>query len=140
MYSTASPARGQITGPPYITLVDLDGFPIGVGEKNVPEPMPPDPTDQADWPADTDNWHWETDELVDEDLALAAAFDVAMERFEELHPVPAVLPVSFAAPEAWPLPISGGAPDDRPEFIPTAEDWADYRRHFDAAECPYGYE
>jgi hypothetical protein len=39
-------------------------------------------------------------------------------------------------------PIGGsGAPEDDSEpFTPTAEDWADYRAHFDRLEPLYGYE
>lgn len=51
------------------------------------------------------------------------------------------VPMMIDGTHPFPLaPISGGAPDDGPAFTPTAEDWADYRAHFDGAECLYGYE
>jgi hypothetical protein len=51
--TTTSTPLGTITGPPYITLVDLDGGPVGPGSKNIPDGRPePSPADS--WPAWTD--------------------------------------------------------------------------------------
>lgn len=66
------------------------------------------------------------------------------------HPHHGVLAVAGVAP------VAGGSPDFEPSdadraaaaamfadhepFVPSAEDWADYRQHFDQVEAPYGYE
>src|SRR5262245_59912837 len=64
---------GQMVGVPFLQLVDIDGFDVSPGEKNYPqESIPFDPdeeTDPATWPAEYDNWFYETDEILPEDLA-----------------------------------------------------------------------
>jgi hypothetical protein len=40
------PILSQLTGPPWITLVDIDGCPVPVGEKDIPDVRPePCPAD-----------------------------------------------------------------------------------------------
>jgi hypothetical protein len=119
MNHTTPPLAGNITGAPFITLVDAEGFAVSPGEKNIPEPFPPDPADPADWPAWTDNWHYEP---TDRDLA-----DMAAAALEDLE-IPA---------------IAGGSPD---AYVPTDEDWADFHAWCaevearDARNPIYGYE
>jgi hypothetical protein len=52
-----------------VHLVDIDGFDVPVGEKDLP---PHDPTDPANWPAWTDNFYWECEPAVMAELEAAA--------------------------------------------------------------------
>jgi hypothetical protein len=95
-----------------------------------PLPEPPDVRDPHDWPDDDDDAIG-VEELVPSSPAKADP---------DAEP-PADWEGSAAAGWALALPpISGGSPDDGPGFVPSDEDWADYRQHFDHAEVIYGYE
>jgi hypothetical protein len=62
--------RRQITGPPFITCVDLDGFQVPRTELWDGPSEEIDPTHPASWPAWTDNFFWEVSD--DERAALEA--------------------------------------------------------------------
>jgi hypothetical protein len=70
---------GQITGPPYITLVDLDGHPVPSGEKGLP---PHDPFDPETWPEsiEVDAIHYEISDPFDRAALEQAAFDEECDR------------------------------------------------------------
>jgi hypothetical protein len=113
MSIVASPATpGQLIGPPFIALVDLDGFAVPVGEKDIPH-VEPDPTDPADWPPSADDWFWSTGPEIGLEPADSDAPDAARScRFPGVMALP---------------PISGGSPDAQP-FEPSRSDWDDYSR------------
>jgi hypothetical protein len=98
-HSSKSPAGGQITGAPFITLVDVDGFAVPSAERDIPH-VEPDPTDPADWPAWCDDWYWEPTDPAEASAAAAALEDL-------------------------PLPALCGGSDEA--FVPSEADWADYR-------------
>jgi hypothetical protein len=79
-----------------IHLVDVDGFDVPTGEKNLP---PHDPTDPANWPAWTDNWFWECE--PDERAALEA---LALEAETDRHDAP---PLSQVSPTELSMMASG---------------------------------
>src|SRR5579875_2605128 len=61
MHSTDSSVRGQITGAPTISLVDLDGLAVPCYEVDAPIVPPPGDDDESDpstWPAWTDDARW----------------------------------------------------------------------------------
>jgi hypothetical protein len=110
----------MISLPPFVTLVDVDGFAVPAGEKDISDVPPPDESDPADWPAWTDNWFWEPTEPE----ASGDAAELAAAALQD--------PPSLAAPgdgSSWsehfasPLatgrtlalpPIAGGSPDADP--------------------------
>jgi hypothetical protein len=103
--------RRQITGPPFITCVDLDGHQVPATELWYGPAEAIDPTHPACWPAWTDNHFWELDDQVEAD----ALMDAEAERQADLW---------HAMMTAGSLPaVSGGAPEP---CEPTAEDLADY--------------
>jgi hypothetical protein len=122
-----------------ITLVDLDGGPVPIWERDAPIGPPFDPdeeSDPADWPAWCDNWLWEpTDDAGDGDRSIPAGAVL-------------VPPELLDLAELGLAPIAGGGP-----FEPTQSDWDDYaawarevdaRQEIEAAEDRmnpmWGYE
>jgi hypothetical protein len=107
--------------PNNVHLVDVNGYDVPVGEKDLP---PHDPTDAANWPAWTDNFYWEVE--PDEHAALEAA---EVERITDIldapQPSPGEAIWAQLMIEGSLSSVSGGSPDAEP-YQPTAEDWADY--------------
>jgi hypothetical protein len=102
----------MISLPPIVTLVDIDGFAVPVGEKDIPDVPPPDPADPADWPAWTDNWLWAPTDPEDGRSVQADAELVP----PELDP---------EAEDTGEFPPPGIDPEP---YDPTPEDEADYER------------
>ena len=129
MNLTTPRAAGNITGAPFITLVNADGFAVPDCERHTPVPDP-DPTEPADWPAWTDNWHWEPTELAvtydDEAAALGALEDLPWPDDDAPDADPHIAFPGLAPLADRPgLPaLCGGSPEP---YVPTEEDWTDYR-------------
>jgi hypothetical protein len=100
--------------------VDIHGYDVPTGEKDLP---PHDPTDASQWPAWTDNWYWEVSD--DERAALeAAAIAEECDRRDAVDPVPGDRWITLMT-EASPPAISGGALEP---YEPSPEDWEEYNR------------
>jgi hypothetical protein len=131
------PILGQVTGPPYITLVDIHGCPVGVGEKDIPE-VDREPCPADSWPAWTDvirvrcgrrdfDGHAlqvlladAIDELLDR-VDAAGDFDEAMDAADAAMPLPDPARESDRrSPEEWQAIEPGPSPDgddlDPPAF------------------------
>lgn len=126
-----------------ITLVDLDGGPVPIWEKDapiVPAFDPDEESDPASWPAAYDNHFWEPGA----ELGLDDEEDVfgpigPLPDLRDPHDWPAEGPdgpdgdPAIAFPGIAPLaermalaPICGGSEDAEP-FTPSEADWEDYR-------------
>jgi hypothetical protein len=147
--SQATPSRTdhvRTTGYPMVCLVDLDGFRVGPGEKDIPD-IQPEPQPADSWPAWTDCIRARCgrrdfdrhalqvlfgdamDKVLDridaatpdDDDIDVDAFDAALQRLEESDPTPAELPDSF--------PVDPSEEQDTAEFgpPPIVEPPADWR-------------
>jgi hypothetical protein len=142
--STTNGPAVQVTGPPYITLVDIDGYAIPSCDKDIPE-VRREPCPADSWPRWTD---FVAVKLGGRDFehriggtkfgdcyvaALVRADDRADGFEEAMDALDAELPLP---------PVSGGSPEP---FTPSEEDWHEYREHFDRVERSdpellWGYE
>lgn len=118
---------GQLTGPPYITLVDIDGCPVGVGEKDIPD-VQPEPSLADRWPRWTDLIRLEAgrrdDDLEGLQVLMGDALNAVLKQVEWEVDSDAEFDRAWEELEAsesedtgeWPAPISGGSPEaDRTE-------------------------
>jgi hypothetical protein len=108
-HSTASSA-GTITGPPYVTLVDIDGYAVPSCEKDIPDP----PTFESaeEWGAWADCYRYE----------LGAAWADGPDA-PDADPRIAFPGIASLAERLSIPPVSGGAP-----YEPDERDLADYGR------------
>jgi hypothetical protein len=105
-----------MTSLPQVHLVDIHGFDVPTGEKDLP---PHDPADASQWPesVELDAIHYEVSDPAERAALEQAAISAECDRRDAVDPWVALM-VSGALPA-----LSGGAPKP---FEPTAEDWADY--------------
>jgi hypothetical protein len=159
--NTNGPAT-QTTGYPLVTLVDLEGFRIGVGSKDIPH-VEPEPCPADSWPAWTDvvraRCGRRHEDLHAMGVLLGDALRVVLDRVAEAPmdpddgcgPLPELPDVR--SPEEWPVeppdgwegdgsvgwaslpPISGGAP-----YEPTPEDLQDLAAWSDAVVARRWYD
>jgi hypothetical protein len=123
--------RRQITGPPFITCVDLDGFQVPRTELWDGPSEAIDPTHPASWPAWTDNFFSEISDPTEvAELELAE-----VERITDIldGPRPSVGEAMWAQLmiEGSLPPISGGAPEY------TAADRADLEAWLEQVDRDY---
>ena len=110
----------KVTGVPLVTLVDIDGFRVGVGEKDIPD-IPPEPCLADAWPAWTDVVRVRCGRRAFDRHALQVLLGDAMDKVLDR--------IDAAAPDDEDLDVeSGNPPLPEPEPL------------FDPTEPPYGSE
>jgi hypothetical protein len=126
--------HSQITGPPFITLVDIDGHPVPTGEKGLP---PHDPDDPEGWleSIEIDAIHYEISDPAERAALEAAHFEEVCDLADAPSP----------GEQRWltlmwsgPLPaVAGGQPDicDAPAW--TDADRSDFESWLASVDADY---